>query len=34
MISMEGEILKLNPISKLRANAVTVVVSINVQKMV
>jgi hypothetical protein len=34
MISMKGEILELNPIYKLRANTVTVVVSINVQKMV
>ncbi len=32
MISMEGEILELNPIFKLRANTVTVVVSINVQR--
>jgi hypothetical protein len=33
-ISMEGEILDLNPISKLREDTATVAASINVQKIV
>jgi hypothetical protein len=32
-ISIKGEILELNPNFKLRADTVTVVVSVNVQKM-